>query len=244
MNLKYLITGTGRCGTVFMARLMTSLGIPCGHECIFNNDKNYLERLQNPSLRKTSFCSSNDLKTESPIDSWLGDEQIIAESSYFMTPFLDTKELAKIPLIHVVRNPFEVVSSFVKDFGYFNPNTKLENDDWQSRIYDFLPELNRIHDQVDRGFYFYIKWNEAIEKQSYFRPYIRCKIETILDNEVFFKFINKEKKDTVFTNNKINSLKNRTENFTIKDIKVDSIKRKIVEISRKYKYNPFYVYKA
>ena len=36
MNLKYLVTGTGRCGTVYMARILTSIGIPCGHETIFD----------------------------------------------------------------------------------------------------------------------------------------------------------------------------------------------------------------
>ena len=36
MKLKYLVTGTGRSGTVYMARLLTSLGIPCSHEMIFD----------------------------------------------------------------------------------------------------------------------------------------------------------------------------------------------------------------
>ena len=36
MHLKYLITGTGRCGTVFCARSLTNLGTPCGHESIFD----------------------------------------------------------------------------------------------------------------------------------------------------------------------------------------------------------------
>ena len=35
MNLKYIIASTGRSGTVYMARLLTSVGVPCGHESIF-----------------------------------------------------------------------------------------------------------------------------------------------------------------------------------------------------------------
>jgi len=37
-NLKFLIAGTGRCGTGYMAALFNELGIPCGHEKVFNAD--------------------------------------------------------------------------------------------------------------------------------------------------------------------------------------------------------------
>jgi hypothetical protein len=32
---RFVITGTGRCGTVFTARLLTNVGVPCGHEDVF-----------------------------------------------------------------------------------------------------------------------------------------------------------------------------------------------------------------
>lgn len=36
--LKYLITGTGRCGTGYMAQVFKSAGVPCGHEAVFSYD--------------------------------------------------------------------------------------------------------------------------------------------------------------------------------------------------------------
>ena len=42
-KLDFLVTGTGRCGTVYMAELLTSLGIPCGHESLFQMPENSKE---------------------------------------------------------------------------------------------------------------------------------------------------------------------------------------------------------
>ena len=36
-ELKIISTGTGRCGTAYMSKLLTSVGIPCGHESLFTN---------------------------------------------------------------------------------------------------------------------------------------------------------------------------------------------------------------
>ena len=33
--MRVLITGTGRCGTGWMARALTAAGAPCGHEAAF-----------------------------------------------------------------------------------------------------------------------------------------------------------------------------------------------------------------
>src|SRR6516165_7960197 len=37
-KLQYLVVGTGRSGTVYLARLLTSIKIPCGHERVFNGE--------------------------------------------------------------------------------------------------------------------------------------------------------------------------------------------------------------
>lgn len=33
---RFVVTGSGRCGTKYMSRLLTSAGAPCGHEQVFN----------------------------------------------------------------------------------------------------------------------------------------------------------------------------------------------------------------
>jgi LPS sulfotransferase NodH len=37
-KLKFLVTGSGRSGTNYMSRFLTSVGIMCGHESIFTHD--------------------------------------------------------------------------------------------------------------------------------------------------------------------------------------------------------------
>ena len=38
IDLEYLVTGTGRCGTVNLAMTLTSVGVPCSHERFFNGN--------------------------------------------------------------------------------------------------------------------------------------------------------------------------------------------------------------
>lgn len=36
MSTRLLVTGTGRCGTTWLADTLTAAGLPCGHEAVFN----------------------------------------------------------------------------------------------------------------------------------------------------------------------------------------------------------------
>lgn len=35
---RFVVTGTGRCGTGYMAKLLTAMGVPCGHEMVYKPD--------------------------------------------------------------------------------------------------------------------------------------------------------------------------------------------------------------
>jgi|GEM_PF-1775667 tetratricopeptide (TPR) repeat protein len=91
IRLKFLITGTGRCGTGYMAKLLASAGIPCGHEEIF------------------SFLVNTDK---------LISTQLTGESSWLAVPFLSSPWLRDITLIHAVRNPLLTVQSLI-DIRFF-----------------------------------------------------------------------------------------------------------------------------
>lgn len=232
-KLRFIVAATGRSGTVYAARLLTSLGIPCGHESIFSEKglSVAIDRLSNLSKYELSHCSTHDIIQNTPIPKWL-DENIVAESSYLVVPFLDIPQLADIPLIHIVRHPMDVISSFVKGLNYFSNETPGD-DPWQKIIYDFLPSLHHINGQIERACHFYIKWNEAIEVHSKKRPYIRLNVENIHCDE-FYSFINKPKTTNVFDDKTINTL-NIKEKIRLKDISQPT-RQKIIEKMNEYNY--------
>ncbi|WP_280564869.1 hypothetical protein [Chromohalobacter sp. 48-RD10] len=81
-NIEFVITGCGRSGTTYVSELLQKAGIKCGHESVFE--------------------VTGPAKSES---------QYRADSSWFCAPFLiDLPQNVKV--LHVVRNPAKVVSSF------------------------------------------------------------------------------------------------------------------------------------
>lgn len=165
IDLKYIVTGTGRCGTLFMANLLTSMGYPCSHEAFFTTEglewANAVARGEQPVANSEISVGDNlsDYETE-----------IVAESSYMAAPFL--KEV-KGEVVHVVRNPFGVVGSLIgdgfKQFSACEP-TDFEEDPahlkYEEFMYRHLPELREEMTQLDRGCLYYIRWNEMIEKSG------------------------------------------------------------------------------
>jgi len=81
--MKYLVTGTGRCGTGTLSIFLTHAGYPCGHESIFRwgGRPSHIEG--------------------------------VAESSWMAAPYLDDERLEDTTIIHLVRDPIKVVSSIV-----------------------------------------------------------------------------------------------------------------------------------
>src|SRR6516225_10533359 len=97
-KLSFLIVGTGRSGTVYLARLLTGVGIPCSHERVFNgNDIDDAIRALEAPGGKNSECSRYFGLDEHTLP--------LAESSYMAVPFLLHPWLADAAIIHVVRDP-------------------------------------------------------------------------------------------------------------------------------------------
>ena len=210
--LKFIVTGTGRSGTLYMAKVLTALGIPCGHESVFNcsletsvlkryYDQNYrtlsgismlneISKVRNiPIPHLIEDVTKNDLLSKfieknALEGTWLDPSKIIADSSYMAMPYLSHECIKSVPVIHIIRNPFAVISSFVLDFKYFAD----EHDEYQTWIYEQLPSIKDYKNAVDRACAYYIEWNLRIEEQCLNRPYIRINVQnTLKDN--FFNFI-------------------------------------------------------
>ena len=240
-KLKIIATGTGRCGTTHIAKLITSLGIYCGHESVFDyeNDEIIKNRIINNKLRTLSKVSQIDN------EQWINPEIIRADSSYMAAPYLDWKELKKVKIIHVIRNPLDVIRSFVLDFKYFNKNIPDKNNifnelGFEEKIWRFLPELENIKNKFERGCYFYTNWNLMIEEKSKNKKYLRIKIEDENKIEKIAKFIKKPVKKT-FQENDTNSFekitgKKNNNKISLKDIPNGNNKNKLLDMMEKYGY--------
>jgi len=234
MSLSYIVSGTGRCGTVFMAKYLSHLGIPCGHESIFDYSglDVALKRLTNPKERVISYCSVNRVVKPSVwegLANFVVPKNTVAESSYMATPYLHY--LPNVPLIHIYRNGLKVISSFIGDLDYFKYKNWQNNDEnsihWQKQIYNTLPELKNIKTQIERACYYYVKWNELLKNEKNKRPYIRLRIDNIENNHRLLNFL--KKKPIKFNCDNYNSFKKRTKDLTLSDIPEGSIKKEFLK---------------
>lgn len=239
-KLQFLVSGTGRCGTVFFAHLLTSMGIPCGHEHIFNfeSKKICFERLIYPEKRINSFVSENSLIDNEYHNKFVDTTKTVAESSYFLVPYLNENYLKGIPLLHVIRNPLKVIRSFVDDFYYFNDNIKEDKNIiiFENFIYTNYPEIKKFKNPYDRAAQYYISCNEKLLNQKNKRSYLMIKIEEFFEQKVllqkFFKRLLPEKLP-----NHLNKKSNEnTKEIDLSFFEDRSIKKKIEDVMAFLKY--------
>ena len=227
-QLRYLITGTGRCGTVYMAKAFTASGIRCTHEGFFDERglDHALSCLRGDILPGLSFCSTN----KSVNGEWIEIEKYlehpfyaVAEASYMAAPFLKNDALAETKIIHLVRHPNKVVKSFVSHLGFFKdkePSNKYEKFIWQ-----YVPELQSPMSMFDRAALYYILWNEMIEVNNV----VFHKIEGRL-SDLELGLVELEDKE-------INSINKTKHEFNVGLIESKEIKSRFVAMGKRYGYN-------
>ncbi len=155
-KLEYLVLSTGRSGSVFLAKWLTAVGIPCGHESIFtpNGLEEAFKRLSNPVLIENS-------KTSLETGKWLENPQdIVADSSYMAVPFLDYFKNTK--KIHILRHPISVIRSFFHDGGFFTKPYPVLSP-WEDFIFEHVPVLKQDIHPVLRTCLYYIEWSKKIK---------------------------------------------------------------------------------
>lgn len=236
LKLDYLVTGTGRCGSVYMARLLTSLGINCVHEAIFNYRGLAFaqDTIRLQSQIETSYCSIYDILNDKPVETWIDTNgRIRAESSYMAAPFLDDDVFKSTKMIHVVRHPLKVISSHIKDINFFEPHPK--HNLWLEFVLEQMPELNQIQNSIEKACYYYTNWNGMIESKMSSHQNMRHKVEDKC-NQSLLDFLGVKNASNAFTDTTINSWKNRTEDFTLDEIPDGSIKKEFIAIGEQYGY--------
>ena len=137
-----LVTGTGRCGTGYVSKLLTSTGHACTHEGIFNLS-GWDVALDNLTLRRKN--------------PWWGWE---ADASWLATPFLDRPELDALTVVHLIRHPKLVIDSHLRLMLYRHLGPYYK---WMA---GHIPEINGYHTPEDKSAYWYITLNEMCEKRA------------------------------------------------------------------------------
>jgi len=211
--LKYLITGTSGRETEYAAKLLTSAGVLCTYEKIFN-------------LRYK--VDENEITNSIQFFSQEARKPIIAEASWMAAPFIDNSALENTIIIHAVRRPIEVVSFLIKS-GFFEGRPVSKSYPYYAFIVEHLPELAKIKGQVLRAVYYYVYWNRKIEnalkdrKGIFYQVEMRRKLLDLLGIVVRGKklYLEVEKNHPV---------------FRMRDIPKSSLKNELLEITERYGY--------
>ena len=142
-RLKYLITGTGRCGTGYLSRVFASAGVPCAHEGIFTHDG-----LGGAIGR---FADIGELE---------------GEASWMMTPFLDEEKITDgATVIHLIRHPRDTIESLVR-MGLFSDDPPKRRKPYADFARLHMPDaFTMFKNPINRAAFFFIEWNKRIAKR-------------------------------------------------------------------------------
>lgn len=137
-------TGTGRCGTGYLSKVLASVGVKCSHEGMFCPADN--KRPSDGEIRARIKVRHDN--------AWWGWE---AESSWLAAPYLRWPEMAGKQVVHLVRDPVAVINSQMRIRAFDQQTAYLEH------IVHWLPGMAEWETPEHKAAYFYVAWNELIE---------------------------------------------------------------------------------
>lgn len=136
--LKFVIVGTGRCGTTLFQAMFNEAGIICGHENIFNSADDEVTRKR-----------------------YINNTNYIAESSWAAAPYLDKFWFDdQIKIVHVVRDIFSVIKSFW-EINFFS--TERINKPLNDLVYKNTSICFETQDRLLSSIDHYFQWNRLIQ---------------------------------------------------------------------------------
>lgn len=234
-KIKIIITGTGRCGTLYLSKLLSFCNIFCGHETIFDHSSwnQILQRIYgNEELSLSKIAKKN-------YGDYLKDNIIVGDSSYMAMPYLDMNIFNDCFFIHVIRNPIDVINSFCHNMNYFYDEPYSNIDEFNRKyinfIYKHVPDIKKYKNPYERAACFYLYWNDKIEKKLKNKNKIKIKIEEVGIKKDLENFLNFDiPKEFLMLDNNITKNINK---FNIKYIKDKKIKEDIISFCEKHEYN-------
>ena len=234
-KIKIIITGTGRCGTLYISKLLSFCNIFCGHETIFDHSSwnQILQKIYgNEELNLSKIAKKN-------YGDYLKDNIIVGDSSYMAMPYLDMNIFNDCFFVHVIRNPIDVINSFCHNMHYFydDPYSSLDefNRKYINFIYKHVPDIKKYKNPYEKAACFYLYWNDQIEKKLKNKNKIKIKIEEVGIKKDLENFLNFDiPKEFLMLDNNITKNINK---FNIKYIKDKKIKEDIISFCEKHEYN-------
>jgi len=167
-----IITGTGRCGTGYIAHVLNSVNIKCSHEGVFspNHDPNG-PVIPDGLVTDEEIMGRIRVRKKNP---WWGWQ---ADSSWMAAPYLERAELEGMTIVHLVRDPKKTIDSMVRTGGF---NSDIGGLFWQFQI-KHMPELLETESRFERAGWFYTRWNERIERCATLRWRVEDDVRGLLD---------------------------------------------------------------
>jgi hypothetical protein len=223
MRLELLVTGTGRSGTVYMAKLLSSAGIMCGHESLFTTEgiDGCLKRISGNTEIITSAVSGGE---------WFDPKNQSAESSYLAAPYADHDVLRQTKIIHIVRNPIKVVSSTLIDAEFFDD---IKQKPYLNFVLQHTPEIMEEKSNLMRTVAYYVAWNQMIETKCANRQYKRIRVEDC--PSALFEFLPWSNK-SLHDDKKTNHWGLRKNDIDISDMPQSRLKKNFIDMCKKYGY--------
>ena len=135
-KLKIIVTGTGRSGTGFAARWLTSIGIPSGHEHFFD--------YHGPEHARRMLA--------------IRDFHIVGECAWEAAPHLGCPALKDALVVHQVRHPKRVLESCLR----VPPGTTMH---YYCYLEEYLPLVRQYKTVLDKAACRWVHWNRMIGRQ-------------------------------------------------------------------------------
>ena len=139
-----LVTGAGRCGTGYVDRVLTSCGVKCTHEKVYNLDGGDYAR--------------GRIRLRTKYRGWSGQ----AESSWLAAPFLKDNVLDGVTIVHLVRHPRNVIRSYLR-MQFWTADRYLG---WHQFVREHLTETFDWLDPECKAAVFWVEWNAIIEPSA------------------------------------------------------------------------------
>ena len=148
-SLDFVVTGTPRSGTQYVARVLRSLGLDCWHERSFN-------------------------PWGIVVDAYRLNDRPWGDSSWLAVPFLDLIP-ASTKVLHVVREPLSTINSMIGTRHFNHPRPG----DFQKFLgrHCWNDENHRSADVGEDAQTFWVEWNRRIEESG--RVFRRFQVEAI-----------------------------------------------------------------
>lgn len=140
MDGRLLVTGCGRSGTGFLARVLTVAGLEARHEGHSPAFKPHQHKWPDP---------------------WKG-----TEVSWLAAAHLDTLP-ENLPILHQVRNPLAVTRSFL-GFGFFTDPEKHQSGvgPYRNFMKHHAPEVALWDEPIDQCLQYWVTWNLKVERHA------------------------------------------------------------------------------